>query len=236
MSKHHFIPAHERAGLSRLEAELIGKHDATIKAAIDIEQLPKGTAILIPPSHRYLDDDHAGAGSAGMGGQHARCVRCDIRLLLWVGGRRVGAEQCAGCCDVVGAVGVGEEPVVADAVEAPGQHVQEKAPDELVRVKPHRLPAARTVDAIVFPAERDAGVVGCNEAVRDGDPVGVTRKIAQHMLRSGERGLAIDDHLMRRSGAMKRLKVVLSASPACALKNFNWPASRDGSRPTHRPP
>src|SRR5271157_1761560 len=60
------------------------------------------------------------------------------------------------------------------AVEAPGQDVQEKAPDELVRVKPHGLPAARTVDAIVFPAERDAGVVGCDEAaVRDGDTVGV---------------------------------------------------------------
>ena len=39
---------------------------------------------------------------------------------------------------------------MADAVEAPGQHVHEKAPDELVRVKPHRLPAARPVDAIVF--------------------------------------------------------------------------------------
>jgi|SRR5271166_208344 len=39
-----------------------------------------------------------------------------------------------------------------------------KAADELVRVKPHRLPTARTVDAIVLPPERDAGVVGCNEA------------------------------------------------------------------------
>jgi hypothetical protein len=53
--------------------------------------------------------------------------------------------------------------------EAPGQHVQQEAADELVRVKSHRLPAARAVDAIVLPAERDAGVVGCNEAaVRDG--------------------------------------------------------------------
>jgi hypothetical protein len=43
----------------------------------------------------------------------------DIRLVLWVGGRRVGAEQCAGCCDVLGAIGAGEEPVVADAVTAP---------------------------------------------------------------------------------------------------------------------
>jgi hypothetical protein len=46
------------------------------------------------------------------------------------------------------------------------------------------LPAARTVDAIVFPAGRDAGVVGCDEAaVGDGDTVGVTGKIAQHLRR-----------------------------------------------------
>ena len=32
-------------------------------------------------------------------------------------------------------------------------------------------------------------------------------------------------HLMRLSGARKRLNVVLSASPACALKNVNRPAS-----------
>jgi hypothetical protein len=49
-------------------------------------------------------------------------------------------------------------------VEALGQHVQEKAPDELVRVEPHRLPAVWTVDPIIFPAERDAGVVGGDEA------------------------------------------------------------------------
>ena len=51
---------------------------------------------------------------------------------------------------------------MADAVEALGQHVQQETPDELVRVKPHRLPAARAVDAIVLPTERDAGVVGGN--------------------------------------------------------------------------
>ena len=53
---------------------------------------------------------------------------------------------------------------MANAVEALGQHVQKQAADELVRVKPHRLPAARPVDAIILPAEGDAGVVGCDEA------------------------------------------------------------------------
>jgi hypothetical protein len=89
---------------------------------------------------------------------------------LRVGCRRGDIEQYAGCCDALSAGGIGKEAIVADAVEALGQHVEQKAPDELVRVKPHRLPAARAVDAIVLPAERDAGVLGCNEAaVRDGD-------------------------------------------------------------------
>src|SRR3974390_2948616 len=80
--------------------------------------------------------------------------------------------------------------------QALGSPGQQKAADKLVRVKPHRLPTARTVDAIVLPPERDAGVVGCDEAaVRDGDTVGLTGKIAQHLLRSRERRLAIDDPL-----------------------------------------
>ena len=33
-----------------------------------------------------------------------------------------------------------------------------------MRMQPHRLPARRAVGAVVLPAERDAGVVGCNEA------------------------------------------------------------------------
>jgi hypothetical protein len=44
--------------------------------------------------------------------------RCDIRLLLRLDSRRVDAEQCAGRRDVLGAVSVAKESVVADAVEA----------------------------------------------------------------------------------------------------------------------
>src|SRR5246127_3406328 len=102
-------------------------------------------------------------------------------------------EQCAGCRDVLSAVGVGKEPIGANSVEAVGQHVHQEAPDKLVRVKPDGLPAARAADAIVLPTERDAGVVGGNEAaVRDGDTMRVTGEIAQHLLGSRERRLAVD--------------------------------------------
>src|SRR5215813_8952044 len=45
-------------------------------------------------------------------------------------------EERAGGRDALGTVGGGKEPVVADAVEALGQNVQQEAPDELMWVKP----------------------------------------------------------------------------------------------------
>ena len=62
-------------------------------------------------------------------------------IMNWANPARRGtaSKQCAGCRDVLSAVGVGKEPIVADAVEALGQHVHQEAPDELVPVKPHRV-------------------------------------------------------------------------------------------------
>jgi hypothetical protein len=63
---------------------------------------------------------------------------------------------------------------VADAVKALRQHVQQEAPYELVRRERHGLPTARALNAVVLPAERDAAIVGGDEAsVRDGDAVRV---------------------------------------------------------------
>ena len=78
--------------------------------------------------------------------------------------RRGDVEQCASHRDALGAVGGGKEPVVADAVEALGQHVQQETPDELVRLEPHRLPAVGAAEAIVLPTKRNRLAVGCNEA------------------------------------------------------------------------
>ena len=63
---------------------------------------------------------------------------------------------------------------MANAVEALRQHVQQEAPYELVRRERHGLPTVRACNAIVLPAERDAAIVGGEEApVGDGDAVGV---------------------------------------------------------------
>ena len=95
-------------------------------------------------------------------------------LVLWLW----YAEQLAGARDIGGASGFGEQAVVADAVEAVRQHVNEEAADELVGCERHSLVAIAPFDAIVLPLEGDAVVVECDQAaVGDGDAVGVTRQI-----------------------------------------------------------
>jgi len=73
--------------------------------------------------------------------RHTWRVRCDIRRLLR-GGRRSDVEECAGSREVLGAVGIGKKLVVADAVEAPGQHVHQETPDEFVGVNAPLVPVA----------------------------------------------------------------------------------------------
>ena len=72
-----------------------------------------------------LDDDHATAAA-----WTTRFVEIDGgcgRLAF----RFCNGEQLAGACDVVGASAFGKQAVVADAVEAGWQHVDEEAADEL---------------------------------------------------------------------------------------------------------
>ncbi len=55
--------------------------------------------------------------------------------------------------DVLGTLAAGEQAIVADAVEACGQHVHEKAANELVGGKRHHLAALGTFDPVVLPLE-----------------------------------------------------------------------------------
>src|SRR5262245_23245721 len=94
-----------------------------------------------------LDDDHAAAAAGTWVSQRARPVvgRCGIAGLRRFRVGRYG-EQLAGAGNVGGTVAVGEQSVVADAVKAPGQHVQEEAPDELVGGERHRLVSSGPLD------------------------------------------------------------------------------------------
>src|SRR6266576_1013161 len=133
-----------------------------------------------------LDDDHATAAAwtswlAGIGSGGPAFRFCN-------------GEQFTRTCDVVGASAFGEQAVVADAVQALRQHVDEEAANELVDGERHALVSIAALDAVVLPLEGDALLVeGDQAAVGDGNAVGVTRQIGQHCLRSAEWRLAVDD-------------------------------------------
>ena len=87
---------------------------------------------------------------------------------------------------------IGEQPIVANAVKAVWQHVQEEPTYELADTEPHHLRFARL--SVVFPSEADMGVVECDQStVADSNAVCIAREIRQNLLWSGERTFGIGD-------------------------------------------
>src|SRR5260370_12697558 len=94
---------------------------------------------------------------------------CISGLLLW----RAHIEQLACSGDVTGTGAIGEQPVVANAVEAAGQHVDEEAADELVRSQRHGPVAGRPFDPVVLGSEGYTGLLGPSQS-----PLGACRAIS----------------------------------------------------------
>ncbi len=99
-----------------------------------------------------FDDDHAPATAAA--GVHRLGVVV-LAVAFWL--RHI--EQLTGSCNVLHARSVGDEAIVSDAVETIGQHVQEKAADELVRFELLGLIAVTSLQPVILAFERDGAVV-----------------------------------------------------------------------------
>jgi hypothetical protein len=150
--------------------------------------------------------------------------------------RRLGrilrrGDQLSGALDVVRSKRAGDETVVADAVEAAGEHVLEKAADELVGRERHGLEAVAAFDPVVFPFEGDALVVERNETrVGDRDAVGVAGEIGEDGLRPGERPLGVNDPCDRKSSGEEDEHEVLK--PFGAIQRVQLPPGK--GQPTSR--
>ena len=90
--------------------------------------------IMRPPQQGHGRGSTRGSSVAGLG-----------RLGFFQARRH--REQLAGACDIGGAVAIGKQSVVADAVEAVRQDVDEKAADELVRAERHDFVSRRGLSA-----------------------------------------------------------------------------------------
>ena len=66
--------------------------------------------------------------------------------------------------DVLLAGWVGEQPVVAQTMEAGGQDVQQEAAHELLGGEGHGLVARAALGPVVLPAERDAAFIQAQES------------------------------------------------------------------------
>ena len=92
-----------------------------------------------------------GLGRAFLSRSHAQKLTAMLQLLL--------------------AVSIAEEPVVANTVEPTRQNVEQKSPDELVRRKGHGF--LLIVIAVVSPAEFHLALFDVDKAmIGNGDPVG----------------------------------------------------------------
>src|SRR6516165_7978411 len=168
-----------------------------------------------------LDDDHAAA--AAWTGRLARIVGGSGGPVFF---GICNGEQLTRAGNAIGAIALGEEAVVADAMQAFWQHVDEEASDELVGSQRHLLVPIVALDAVVLPLEGNALLVeGDQAAVGDGNAVGVTRQIGQHGLRSAERTLCVDDafglaqrgEISRKGLRLDEMSVVAEEVEAVAL-------------------
>lgn len=90
------------------------------------------------------------------------------------------------------AVSIGHEPVVADAVESTGEHVEQESPDEVLGGERHDL--LLIVISIVSPVETDLPVFHTHDPmVGNRHPVRVAPDVFHHLLGSGEGRLGVDD-------------------------------------------
>ena len=137
-----------------------------------------------------LDDEHPAAAARA----RVRERRRRLGLACVLGCKWGQVQELAHGLHRFGAIGAGEQAVVADAVETLGEDVAEEAADELADVERHGRVAAGSLDPIVLDLERDASLVECDQAaVRDGDTVGIARQIGEHCLGAGERVFGIDE-------------------------------------------
>src|SRR4029077_5639763 len=95
-----------------------------------------------------LDDEHAAAAAGARLGEwlRRRWVDFDRRF----GCRAFQSQEFARSRDRLGAIRAGEQAVVADAMEAFGEHVDEEPADKLADVERHRRVAAGAFDLVIL--------------------------------------------------------------------------------------
>ncbi len=111
---------------------------------------------------------------------------CRVGPFLLISQKRSAQSQSGG------AMSIGHEAEVSNAMEAVRQGVQQEAPDELVGRQLHDL--CRVVVSVILPGEPDMIVVDLDHAaIGDGDAVRVAPEIGENLGRTAEWFFGVDD-------------------------------------------
>src|SRR3954469_22588607 len=107
---------------------------------------------------------------------------------------RANREQPAAQGEFLGTMTIAEETVMADAMKAVRQGMQQETPNELIGRQGHHL--ALVVMPVIAPAKADLIARHVDQpAVRDGDAVRIATEIGQDRRRAGKGALGIDHPL-----------------------------------------
>src|SRR5437762_4609225 len=141
-------------------------------------------------------------------------------------------EQLTRSSQVLPAAGVGEQAVVANAVEAAGKDMQQEAADELIGAERHRFVAGLAFGAIVLVAKADPALIERKQPrIGDGDAVRVAGKVGEHCRRAGEGPLGVDhpfasaqrrEPLYERRDICERRVLAEELQSACAVSLFEF--------------
>ena len=90
------------------------------------------------------------------------------------------------------AVSIAQEPVIANAVEPTGENMEKESADELLGRESHAL--LLIVVSVIAPVELNLPVLDIYDPmIGNRDPVRVAADVIHHLLGSGERRLRVDD-------------------------------------------
>ena len=78
--------------------------------------------------------------------------------------RRFGSEQIPDQVDIGSTIAISKESVVADAVLALWQHMDQEPADELSSLQCHCGVATRSLETVIFDAEGDATLIHADQA------------------------------------------------------------------------
>jgi hypothetical protein len=153
-------------------------------------------ADVIRPGERSIkgfNDFHAAAAARARGWFVVGGAWVVVIIVVAIHRRRGHAEQVSAKCKLVGAMSVGKEAVVANAMEAIRQDMEKKAADKLGDRDSHDFALVIAALPIVLPEEADMGLVEIKQAtVGDRNAMRVAREIGQDLLGTGEGLFGID--------------------------------------------